>query len=141
MRHSSTFRPPITTSVFALVRPFSTCRPTGCSLLHEKIGQTRIAIVLRRQDKFANSYMNQLVKAQRVSFEAICQFEDTITDYDLHFDYQATLNQMGEISGEVDYIFDSLGLEDDLCDSLRLAQLLVRCNIHLCSPLPDHQRS
>jgi hypothetical protein len=67
--------------------------------LHEKIGQTRIAIVLRRQDKFANSYMNQLVKAQRVSFEAICQFEDTITDYDLHFDYQATLNQMGEYLG------------------------------------------
>jgi hypothetical protein len=69
--------------------------------LREKIGPTRIAIVLRRQDKFANSYMNQLVKAKRVSFEAICQFEDTITDYDPHFDYQATLNQMGEISGEV----------------------------------------
>jgi hypothetical protein len=73
--------------------------PPGIRIIREKLGQSQIVILIRRQDLAVNSLLNQYVKAHRVSFGQVMDFKLALVQYDRKFDYQATLSRWAHVFG------------------------------------------
>jgi hypothetical protein len=68
-------------------------------LLFHILGDAKVVLFIRRQDQLVNSMYNQLIKAHRVNFEYIKNFESRIENYNPDFDHMLTIKRWGEVCG------------------------------------------
>ena len=68
-------------------------------ILSKNIGQAKVVLFIRRQDQLINSLCNQFIKAHRVNFEYIKNFEASITEYNPDFDYLSTIERWSQEFG------------------------------------------
>lgn len=68
-------------------------------LLYNVLGPAKVVLYIRRQDQLINSILNQLIKAHRVNYEYICNFESKLLEYNLNFDHMATIKRWSGIFG------------------------------------------
>ena len=67
--------------------------PRGIQIIREKLGTPQIILFIRRQDHAINSYLNQLAKAHRVSFDQVKEFERNAVNYNPEFDYHEIISR------------------------------------------------
>jgi hypothetical protein len=72
-------------------------------LLFQVLGPARIAVFIREQSELIESMHNQLVKAHRVNYQRVHEYEKNITCYDANFDHMATIERWGGVFG-FDYV-------------------------------------
>lgn len=68
-------------------------------ILFRILGRAKIVLFVRRQDQLVNSMYNQLIKAHRVNFEYIKNFESRIESYNSDFDHMPTVQRWGDVFG------------------------------------------
>lgn len=73
--------------------------PLHIEILFHILGPAKVVLFVRRQDQLVNSMYNQLIKAHRVNFERIKNFESRIESYNLNFDYMSIVERWGEVFG------------------------------------------
>ena len=68
-------------------------------LLFRTLGRAKVVIFIRRQDQLVNSMYNQLIKAHRVNFEYIKNYESQLLNYNPDFDHMSTIERWGKVFG------------------------------------------
>ena len=69
------------------------------AIIKNTLGPARVLLFIRRQDSHANSWYNQLIKAHRVTFAEIEEYEDGISAYDPAIDHLATIERWSAVFG------------------------------------------
>jgi hypothetical protein len=69
-------------------------------LIFNTLGPSKIVLFIRRQDQLINSLYNQYIKAHKVNFEYIKNFEKSILKYNRKFDHMATVTRWAKIFGK-----------------------------------------
>lgn len=72
---------------------------TQIELISSVLGSSKVILYVRRQDQLANSMLNQLIKAHRINYEYINNFESKLFEYNLDYDHMATIERWNEVFG------------------------------------------
>ena len=64
------------------------------------LGGGKIVLFIRRQDQFVNSMYNQLIKAHRVTYSRIMQFQASLLEYNSDYNYLSTIQKWGAVFGQ-----------------------------------------
>jgi hypothetical protein len=98
------------------------------ALIKDVLGPARILLFIRRQDSHANSWYNQLIKAHRVTFSAIDEFERNVSTYDPMLDHWATIEKWSAV-------FGADAIQPVVYDKSRSSVDVLLEMLHICPPV------